>query len=61
MRRQLASSREEDLLEFYRRLPNADRQFVVLPGASHAVALGFTRAQLWHVMHAFLTMPRPEG
>ncbi len=52
---------EEDLLEFYRRLPNPDRQFVVLAGASHAVALGFTRSQLWHVMRAFLTMPRPEG
>ena len=52
---------EEDLLEFYRRLPNPDRQFVVLAGASHAVALGFTRNQLWHVMRAFLTMPRPEG
>ena len=52
---------EEDLLEFYRRLPNPDRQFVVLADASHAVALGFTRNQLWHVMRAFLTMPRPEG
>jgi alpha-beta hydrolase superfamily lysophospholipase len=48
---------EEDLLEFFRRLPNADRQFVVLAGASHAVALGYTRNQLWHVMRAFLEIP----
>lgn len=48
---------EEDLLEFYRRLPNPDRQFVVLAGASHAVALGLNRRQLWHVMRAFLSMP----
>ena len=48
---------EEDLLEFFRRLPNPDRQFVVLAGASHAVALGLTRSQLWHVVRAFLTMP----
>ena len=48
---------EEDLLEFYRRLPNPDRQFIILAGASHAVALGLTRHQLWHVMHAFLEMP----
>ena len=48
---------EEDLLDFYRRLPNADRQFVVLAGASHAVALGYTRNQLWHVMRAFLEIP----
>ena len=48
---------EEDLLDFFRRLPNPDRQFIVLAGASHAVALGLSRSQLWHVIHAFLTMP----
>ena len=48
---------EEDLLDFFRRLPNSDRQFTVLAGASHAVALGLTRSQLWHVVRAFLTMP----
>jgi alpha-beta hydrolase superfamily lysophospholipase len=48
---------EEDLLTFYRNLPNPDRQFIILPGASHAVALGLNRDQLWHVMHAFLSMP----
>jgi alpha-beta hydrolase superfamily lysophospholipase len=48
---------EEDLLEFYRRLPTADKQFIVLAGAAHAVALGYTRQQLWHVMRAFLEMP----
>ena len=51
---------EDDVLEFYRRLPNADRQFIVLAGASHAVALGHTRQQLWHVMRSFLEMPRPS-
>jgi alpha-beta hydrolase superfamily lysophospholipase len=48
---------EEDLLTFYRNLPNPDRQFIILPGASHAVALGLNRDQLWHVMHGFLAMP----
>src|SRR6202008_4702006 len=43
---------EEDLLEFYRRLPNPDRQFIILAGAPHAVALGHPRQQLWHVMRA---------
>lgn len=52
---------EEDLLDFYRRLPNPDRQFIVLPGASHAIALGFTRSQLWHVVRAFLTLPKAEA
>jgi pimeloyl-ACP methyl ester carboxylesterase len=52
---------EEDLLEFDRRLPNPDRQFVVLAGASHAVALGLTRNQFRHVLRAFLTMPSAVG
>ena len=48
---------EEDLLDFYRQLPNSDRQFVVLPGAAHALVFGHNRHQLWHTVHAFLTMP----
>jgi hypothetical protein len=41
------------LLDFFGRLPNPDRQFVVLPGAAHALVFG----QLWHIVRAFLTMP----
>jgi alpha-beta hydrolase superfamily lysophospholipase len=52
---------EEDLLDFFRRLPKPDRQFIVLAGASHAIALGLTRSQLWHVVRAFLTVPRVEA
>lgn len=48
---------EEDLLDFFRQLPNPDRQFAVLPGAAHALVFGHNRHQLWHVMHAFLSMP----
>lgn len=48
---------EDDLLNFYRKLPVPDRQFVVLPGASHSVALGTNRQQFWHVMRSFLDMP----
>ena len=48
---------EEDLLDFYRLLPNPDRQFVVLPGAAHALVFGHNRHQLWHVVNAFLSMP----
>ena len=53
---------EEDLLDFYRLLPNPDRQFAVMPGAAHALVFGHNRHQLWHVVHAFLTMPeRRDG
>ena len=48
---------EEDLLDFYAKLPNPDRQFVVLPGAAHALVFGHNRHQLWHAVNAFLTMP----
>jgi len=47
----------QDLLAFFARLPNPDRQFVILAGAAHAVALGINRAQLWHAVHGFLDMP----
>ena len=47
----------QDLLDFYAKLPNPDRQFAILAGAAHAVTLGLNRAQLWHTMHAFLAMP----
>jgi alpha-beta hydrolase superfamily lysophospholipase len=53
---------EEDLLDFYQRLPNPDRQFIVLPGAAHALVFGHNRHQLWHIAHAFLSMPgRRDG
>jgi alpha-beta hydrolase superfamily lysophospholipase len=49
----------EDLWDFFNRLPNGDRQFVVLNHAAHALALGLNRAQFWHAVHAFLSMPAP--
>jgi len=45
----------EDLSDFFKRLPNGDRQFVILPGMAHSVVLGVNRQHLWHVMQAFLT------
>ncbi len=48
---------EEDLVSFFQKLPNRDRQLIVLPGMSHSIALGLNRHQLWHVMRSFLEMP----
>lgn len=48
---------EEDLLNFYRRLPNPDRQFTLLAGAAHAIGLGLNRHQMWYVVRTFLEMP----
>jgi pimeloyl-ACP methyl ester carboxylesterase len=49
----------EDLADFFKRLPNGDRQFVILPGMAHSVVLGLNREQFWHSMHCFLTIPKP--
>ncbi len=49
----------EDLWDFFSRLPNGDRQFVVLNHAAHSLAFGLNRAQFWHASHAFLSMPAP--
>jgi alpha-beta hydrolase superfamily lysophospholipase len=47
----------DDLVDFYRQLPNGDRQFVILPGMAHSVVSGVNRQLFWHAMRAFLTMP----
>lgn len=49
---------EEDLLNFFKKLPIQDREFVVLPGASHSPALGTNRRQFWHVLRCFLDTPK---
>ena len=47
-----------DLLAFYVKLPNGDRQFSVMPGMAHSVVWGINRQMFWHAMHAYLTMPK---
>jgi len=49
----------DDLEQFYNLLPNGDRQFIILPGTAHSVALAINRQLFWHVTKAFLTMPTP--
>jgi pimeloyl-ACP methyl ester carboxylesterase len=48
-----------DLQEFFNSLPNGDRQFIILPGTAHSVALATNRQLFWHVTRAFLSMPTP--
>jgi len=49
----------DDLVDFYKQLPNGDRQFVILPGTAHSVVWGLNHREFFHAMHAFLTMPPP--
>jgi alpha-beta hydrolase superfamily lysophospholipase len=51
----------EDLWDFYRLLPNSDKQFTVIAGAAHALATCKSRHAFWHVTQAFLTMPEPPA
>ncbi|MEL0105966.1 MAG: alpha/beta hydrolase [Rhodospirillaceae bacterium] len=48
---------EEDLIDFYLKLPNKDKQFVIIPGQAHVAPLGLNRHRFWHVVESFLTMP----
>jgi len=47
----------EDLWDFFRQLPNGDRQFSIIAHAAHALGTSRNRAAFWHVAQAFLTMP----
>jgi pimeloyl-ACP methyl ester carboxylesterase len=48
-----------DLEEFFNKLPNGDRQFIILPGTAHSVVLAINRQLFWHVTRSFLNMPMP--
>ncbi len=54
-------STEADLLNFYRQLPNNDRQYITLPNAAHALVFGINRHQTWFVTRAFLEMPPAQA
>jgi alpha-beta hydrolase superfamily lysophospholipase len=47
----------EDLWEFFRQLPNGDRQFAIIANAAHALGTCRNRTAFWHTAHGFLTMP----
>jgi pimeloyl-ACP methyl ester carboxylesterase len=47
----------DDLIDFYRQLPNGDRQFVILPNTAHSPVFSNNRRLFWHVVREFLTMP----
>ncbi len=48
---------DEDIMAFYARLPNADKQMVKMAGLAHTAPLGVNRQRFWHAIAAFLTMP----
>ena len=53
------NSTDDDLLEFFRRLPNGDRQYVIVPNTAHSQAFSKNRQLLWYAMKNFLGAPAP--
>ncbi len=53
------NSTNDDLLEFYRQLPNGDRQFVIVPQTPHTLGYSKNRHLLYYVLHNFLAAPAP--
>ena len=49
----------EDLLAFFKRLPNADKQFAVMPGISHASFQQINYLMVYQILHAFFVQPEP--
>jgi pimeloyl-ACP methyl ester carboxylesterase len=52
---------DAELLEFFGKLPNPDKQFVKLRGIAHVAVLGKNRHRVWHAMGDFLSMPGVAG
>jgi pimeloyl-ACP methyl ester carboxylesterase len=49
----------DDLLDFFRLLPNPDKQFKVMAGISHASFQQKNYLMAYQILHSFLTQPEP--
>ena len=49
----------DDLVEFFKRLPNPDKQFAVMAGISHASFQQKNYLAVYHLLHAFFSQPEP--
>jgi pimeloyl-ACP methyl ester carboxylesterase len=49
----------DDLIEFFKRLPNPDKQFAVMAGISHASFHQKNYLMVYHILHSFFSQPEP--
>jgi pimeloyl-ACP methyl ester carboxylesterase len=49
----------EDLMKFYAKLPNPDKQFTVMPGISHASFQQKNYMLVYHILASFFAQPAP--
>jgi pimeloyl-ACP methyl ester carboxylesterase len=55
------NSTNDDLLDFFRQLPNGDRQFTILPQVAHSAGYSRNRDLLFYAMKNFLAAPAPAS
>lgn len=55
------NSTDDDLLDFFRQLPNGDRQYAILPHVAHSAAFSKNRALLFYAIKNFLAEPPPAA
>ena len=49
----------DDLIGFFKRLPNPDKQFAVMAGISHASFQQKNYRMVYHILHSFFSQPEP--
>jgi len=49
----------DDLVEFFKRLPNPDKQFAVMAGISHASFVQKNYRMVYHILLSFFSQPEP--
>ncbi|HZM45738.1 MAG TPA: alpha/beta fold hydrolase [Burkholderiales bacterium] len=49
----------DDLLAFFKRLPNPDKQFAVMSGISHASFQQINYLMVYEILHSFFAQPEP--
>lgn len=49
----------DDLVDFFKRLPNADKQFAVMPGVAHSSMQSKNWQIPFHLLHGFFAQPAP--
>jgi pimeloyl-ACP methyl ester carboxylesterase len=49
----------DDLIEFFKRLPNADKEFAIMPDIAHGSFTQMNYLRAYHILYSFLTRPEP--
>jgi hypothetical protein len=49
----------DDLIDFYKLLPNSDKQFSVMAGISHASFQQKNYMMVYQILYSYFTMPAP--